>query len=88
MVVVVSAAGTITSRRLFIQMVAIVMVVAAASSAFISPTSPNSQKSKEAMDLNRGAFYRAPGLRYVPDRCSHTYAVITREAGQMRPGGF
>jgi hypothetical protein len=39
-------------------------------------------------DLNRGAFYRAPGLRYVPDRFAHTYAVIVGEALPAHAGGF
>jgi hypothetical protein len=29
-----------------------------------------------------GVVYRMPGLRYVPDRCAHTYAVIADGAPQ------
>jgi hypothetical protein len=44
-------------------------------------------KSKNAVELSRGAPFRLPGLRFVPDRCAHSYAVIIDDTRPVHVGG-
>jgi hypothetical protein len=37
---------------------------------------------------SQGVYYRLPGLRYIPDRCAHTYAVMIDESSRTHIGGL
>jgi len=44
--------------------------------------------SEEFAVLHRGSFYRSPGLRFMPDRCRHAYAVVIEDGTPIPEGGF
>jgi hypothetical protein len=44
-------------------------------------------KSKNVLELSRGAPFRLPGLRFVPDRRVHSYAVIIDDRIPVHVGG-